>query len=418
MKYSKMAWGLMALTAGLGLGACGGGGGGSTTTNNTTVGVITGFGSVYVNGCEYETTSTSISVDGQPATEDDLSVGDVVEVTGSSNCTTGNAISIKSSNELEGWVDSVSLDANGIGTMVVMGQTVTVNDLTTYEDETLSAIPLAGIVADNIIEVHGFTSDQGTVLATRIELKHLDVNTYLGEIELKGIVNNHNEIAGTFDIGGLSINYLSLSPGFTVTDGLFVEVKFNNSKQPIYLDLENNGKLGYHGDDAEEIEIYGMLASQLTNDQFMVGDQTIKVNTATKFGEDNQPNLQSDLGDAANVGKLFLEVEGYFENGMLVAKEVKLEDDISDNNECKGTVSNLVPVQGEMNMGSFTVLASQPSECEGQTSMSVTVNNNTIMEDDSTAHVSKFNLTYLRDGDLVEVYFDPTTGAAIKLERK
>ena len=83
MKTSKIAWGLIALVAGLGLGACGGGGGGSTAAGgkNVTVGVVTGFGSVYVNGCEYETDSASISVDGQSATEDDLSVGDVVEVT-------------------------------------------------------------------------------------------------------------------------------------------------------------------------------------------------------------------------------------------------------------------------------------------------------------------------------------------------
>ena len=126
MKTSKIAWGLIALVAGLGLGACGGGGGGSTAASgkNVTVGVVTGFGSVYLNGCEYETDSASISVDGQSATEDDLSVGDVVEVTGPANCTHANAVSIKSADELEGWVDSASLDANGVGTMVVMVKTL------------------------------------------------------------------------------------------------------------------------------------------------------------------------------------------------------------------------------------------------------------------------------------------------------
>lgn len=421
MNISKLSYASLAVITALGLSGCGGGGdtAASGPANTTTVGVVSGFGSVYVNGCEYETDSTSISVDGQSATEDDLSVGDVVVVTGPANCTSGNAAQISSSDELEGWVDSVALDVNGVGTMVVMGQTVTVTDMTIFEDDSASVATINDIVADNIVEVHGFSSDQGTILATRVEVKAASLAGYVGELELKGVVNNHNDIASTFDIGALTIAYSAITPGFTITNDLLVEVKFDTSKTPISIEIEDDGKLGYSGDNNEEVEIYGVLTSVLSNNEFVLGEQKIQVTDTTEYEEvDGTVTLQEKLADTNLLGKLYLEVEGKFDGGTLVAKQVEFEDDIADNNECEGTVSNLVATPGEMNAGSFTVNATTPAECEGQTSMDVTVNNSTIMEDDSAANVSKFNFTYLGNGDLVEVYIDPASGAAIKLERK
>ncbi len=412
MNISKLSYVSLAVVAALGLSACGGGS--SSTGSNTapaankTVGVVSGFGSVYVNGCEYETDSASIYVDGQSASEDDLSVGDVVVVTGSANCTTGTATSITSADELEGWVDSNSFATDG--TMVVMGQTVTITDMTTFEDYTGSVATLADIVADHIVEIHGYTSEQGTILATRIEVKATTLSGYIGELELKGVVQS--PITGSFDIGALSIDYSSLPPlGFTITDGLLVEVKFDTSKQVTSIEIEDGGKLGYHGDDDEEVEIYGVLASVLSNNEFMVGEQKVQVSNTTEFEEmDGVTTLQSAMEDTNMLGKLYLEVEGHFENGVLLAESVEFEDDISDNTECTGTVSNLSLTPGEMNSGTLTVNCASP--------VNVTVNNTTIMEDDSTANVSKFNLTYLNNDETVEVYVDPDSGIAIKLERK
>ena len=419
MNILKLSSASLAVIASLGLSGCGGGSTDSTATNNSTVGVISGFGSVYVNGCEDETSSSSISVEGQSATEDDLSVGDVVEVTGPSNCASGTATQIKSADELEGWVDSVSLDANGIGTLVVMGQTVTVTEMTVFEDDSGLIAAMNNIAANHVVEIHGFTSDQGTILATRVEVKATSLAGYLGDLELKGVVKNHDDINSTFDIGALTIDYTSIAPGFTVTNDLLVEVKFDTSKNPVSIEIEGDGKLGYHGDEDEEVEVYGILTSTLSTNEFMLGEEKVQVNDTTEYEEvDGAATLQDKLADTNMLGKLYLEVEGKFVNGVLVAKQVEFEDDITDNNECKGTVSNLAATAGEMNAGSLTINASTTTECYGNNSVDVTVNNSTLMEDDSTANVSKFNLTYLRDGDVVEVYVDPATGAAIKLERK
>ena len=67
---------------------CGGSGDSGTAGNTgiTTVGALTGFGSVYVNGVEYETDEAEYEVEDEAAFDDSaLKVGMVVKVKGSVN---------------------------------------------------------------------------------------------------------------------------------------------------------------------------------------------------------------------------------------------------------------------------------------------------------------------------------------------
>ena len=78
-------------------------------TGISAVGQITGFGSVYVNGIEYDTTGASYDVDDVTASGDSaLSVGMVVEVRGSVNADgrTGSASSIDYDDDIEGIVEN------------------------------------------------------------------------------------------------------------------------------------------------------------------------------------------------------------------------------------------------------------------------------------------------------------------------
>lgn len=75
--------------------ACSGGGGSDAvappaappppSTAVTTTGVITGFGSVHVNGVEFDTDSTDFDSDDDVADETELKVGQVVTLTGTKN---------------------------------------------------------------------------------------------------------------------------------------------------------------------------------------------------------------------------------------------------------------------------------------------------------------------------------------------
>ena len=417
MKISTIAWGIVFAATGLTLAGCSGGGG-SSSGQNTTVGAITSFGSVFVNGCEYEIDpTTTITVDGLPGDESDLRVGDVVEISGPTNCVTGTALSINFADELEGIVDSNAVTA-GVGTMVVMGQNITVNDLTIFEDETGGIATVDAIVAGNVVEISGFGVGTGDIVASRIEVKAA-THTPGNEIEVKGVVSSLDNGASTFAIGGLTVDYsaANLDGISTMEDGLYVEVKATDYTAGSFtlaateVEREDDGEIGHQGNEEDEFEIKGMLTAAYddTSKTFGINDQMILVNDNTELEDITLADLV-----AGNIGILNLEAEGAFNAaGMLIADEVELDDDISDNDEFQGTITILSAATG-MNSGTLTMTV-------GAGSMSVTVDNNTIMKDsnnDGAPQEDKFNFTHLNVGDLIEVHVDPTSGIAVKLERE
>ena len=420
MKFSTFAWGIVIATTGLTLAGCGGGGGTSSASGqNTAVGAITSFGSVFVNGCEYETDDTSFTIDGQPGVESDLRVGDVVEVTGPTNCVSATATSINFADDLEGIVDSNSVSATtSTGTMVVMGQSITVTPITIFEDETGSIATIDAIAAGNVVEISGFGVGKGNVVASRIEVK-ATAHTPNNEIEVKGVVANLDSGASTFTIGGLTVNYglADLDGISTMEDGLYVEVKAIDYTAGSFtlaaskVELENDGKIGHQGDDEDEFEIKGMLTAAYdeTSKTFGINDQMILVDDNTELKDITLAELVE-----AKIGMLNLEAEGSFNtDGMLVAEKVQMDDDISDNDEFQGTITNLSDPAG-MNSGTLTMTV-------GTGNMEVTVDNNTIMKDsnnEGAPQEDKFNFTHLQVGDLIEVHVDPASGIAIKLERE
>ena len=150
--------------------ACSDGGdttGTGTTGVSNTSGVITGFGSVYINGVEYETDNASITIDGSQSAETELGVGDVCALQGSVNAdgVTGTASAIICTDELEGYVLDVSSLIDGIGTMNVMGQIVTVTTDTVFDSDTKASI--ADLIAEDIVEVHGYTDGTGNIFAAK-----------------------------------------------------------------------------------------------------------------------------------------------------------------------------------------------------------------------------------------------------------
>ncbi|VAW83267.1 hypothetical protein MNBD_GAMMA14-1087, partial [hydrothermal vent metagenome] len=171
MNISKLTTIAGAIAVVIGLSACGGGGSGSSTASTAStasVGTITGFGSVFVNGVEFETNGATIVIDGVPGTEADLAVGMVVAMNGSSSGTTGLALSIDVSDEMEGLVQSNSIPpAGNSGTLVIMGQTVTVDVNTLFESNVAGITTIDQIVAGNVVEVSGYSDGNGAVFATR-----------------------------------------------------------------------------------------------------------------------------------------------------------------------------------------------------------------------------------------------------------
>jgi len=138
---------LISLLAGSTLVACGGGSGSSSSVpgssssstpgtaapTETTIaqGVVTGFGSVIVNGVHFDVKDANINVDGSSEVESDLGVGQLVRITGSINADGlhGKATSLVGESRVRAPIDSITLvvDANtgvATGTLVALGQNV------------------------------------------------------------------------------------------------------------------------------------------------------------------------------------------------------------------------------------------------------------------------------------------------------
>jgi hypothetical protein len=121
------------------LAGCGGSGssdapgtpGTPSATNQTTVGQITGFGSIYVNGIEFDTAGASYEVDDALASDDDaLAVGMVVKVEGSVSADglSGTAFSVSYDDDVEGVVENLTAtDDDNIKTFEVMDTTVVID---------------------------------------------------------------------------------------------------------------------------------------------------------------------------------------------------------------------------------------------------------------------------------------------------
>jgi len=154
------------LAAAAALVACGGGSGMSSTTPPGSAplmatGTITGFGSIYVNGVHFKTTSATIRKNRQVVAQSALKVGEVARIKGSKNNSDGS-----------GNADSVDVDENVVGpiatidttlnTLTVLGQTVKIDAGTSFSSDVQPA-DITGLKVDDFVEVSGLTAADGTI---------------------------------------------------------------------------------------------------------------------------------------------------------------------------------------------------------------------------------------------------------------
>lgn len=328
-----------AVAAALGLAACGGGGGsGGTATQPPTSsnpppassakvsasGVITGFGSVYVNGVRYDTSAAEIEFEDEGRkTEDALRLGMKVKIEGERDGDDRRADRIRYDDDLEGPVSAIQPDASnpGLGSFTVAGQQVTVDDNTVFDDsigdnngdgsiDLLDLDPAGGTI---VVEVSGFQTDAG-ILATRVE-RDDDQAGSDDDVEVKGYVTDLDAAAGTFRIRDLTVAWTADDldsedfPDGTLTEDVFVEVEGTLlADGTLEADsIEREDDFGRGDGDEGEFEIEGILQAV---------DTASSPNTITIDGNaipvDDAGRLAGHVGER-------VEVEGTFDaNGVLI----------------------------------------------------------------------------------------------------
>jgi hypothetical protein len=137
---------LLFLTSCSGTGTDSGGSGG-TGSPVVSSGAVTGFGSVIVNGTEFNILEeTAITLDdGQPGSEDDLRLGQVVTIRGTldPDGTVGSAETITVASNVEGPIDSIEFDDDRL---VVLGQLALIDEMTQFGDTPFDELMVGNIV--------------------------------------------------------------------------------------------------------------------------------------------------------------------------------------------------------------------------------------------------------------------------------
>jgi hypothetical protein len=328
----------------------GGGGGGQVAgggiggTGVISAGAITAFGSVEVNGTKFDTSNAAIIINGveigvgDDFVPDNLELGMVVTVEGKIK-EDGSFVAdrvIYSANVV-GPVENISdIDAT-TKEIVVLGQTVIVNVITSFEGTDFN-----DITEDDVVAVSGYFDDNGVIRATFLE-KTGDITSIL-EFGVTGFVENLDPDLKTFMINGLRIDYSSISsnlPEGIPAEDQFVEVegRLAAGGEMIAMTIELADELG--GEDGDEIEIMGFVTEIISeNDiiKFKIGNQEVHVDSDPEIVVyvDGEP---SDI----TLGQK-LEAEGSLVDGILIAVEIEFWE--PDQIEVEGIVDEVVFIDG------------------------------------------------------------------------
>ena len=365
-------------------GTAGGGIGGSgITVSAVSVGSVASFGSIIVNDVEFDTTNAEVVVEGEVRGTGDaavtslLSRGMVVRVEGRLDGErTGTAARVVFNDNVEGPVESITaLDAL-VTELVVMGQTVRVDDRTVFQNVTLGAIGVG-----NVLEVSGLVDQAGTIFATYVNKKS-DSLTASAPVELKGIVQNLNTITRRFTINSLTIDYTTATvSGFSGADplqGNLAEIKGRviDPDMLVAASVVFENELGR--DDIDTAEIEGFVTQFTSISRFAVGTVVIATDGATVFND----VVAEDLGIGTR-----LKIRGSLNSRIVLADEVALADKV----KLESDVDSVDPQGGSLSLVGLYVGENSPSPI-------------VIATDASTKFTGVTGLNEIVPGDHVKVF--------------
>jgi hypothetical protein len=326
---------LLTATSALLVASCGGGGQTAGIDRGGVVsGPVTGYGSVWVNGARYRTDVASIEVNGLPATEDDLQIGQVVVLSSVGAGSELSAERIVYESNLKGPVETVdTVDSS----FVALGQKILVTADTLFEPPA----DITSLLPDQIVEVSGLVGESGVIHATYIELEDAPY-----ELQLTGKVSAAQS-GQSFEINGqvVSIDFSGYSghsgymgdggesfPFGEPRDGDWVRVIVSEGDEPKFSSAGEilATTVGYRGarsdaEDGDEGEIEGLISHFVDlgdmNYTFRLAGFEVVANVDTEYDDGTAANLANDVR---------VEVEGVFDaTDALVAEEIefRLEGD-------------------------------------------------------------------------------------------
>ena len=347
--------------------SCGGGGGaliaggGIDGTGIISTGIIAAFGSIFVNGSEFDTSNAVIIVDGKElgigddVVLDNLDVGRLVTVEGSPGADDESFVAdrVIYSNNVDGPVQSItSIDAR-TKEIIVMGQTVILNVNTEFKDTGFEAIAL-----DDMVEVSGLYDDTGTIWATFIGKTGMFTPGL--EVEVTGYVSNLDTGLKTFSINALTVDYRSADtsglPDDLLTEEMLVEVDGRlDVTGGVLVAATIEPDDGLDAENADLIEITGFVTKVASTTEFMVDGQVVIIDPEAVFVDGTREDITPGVK---------LEAEGSLVDSILYAWEIEFWE--PDQVEVEDVVTDIVS-PAEFTVGDQLVQTDEHTVFDGGT---------------------------------------------------
>ena len=259
-----------------------GGGGGQAAM---TIGPISGFGSVFVDGAEFATGSATLTMDGGATTEAAFRLGQIAAVTGTGG---SSATQIVTTTRLAGPVTAIDLAA---GTVTLLGQTVLITG-DTIIDPGVAPTDVGGLALGTVILVDGYRTSSG-LIASRFERAGAPQ-----PFRASGIVSQLNGSAQTLALGRTTISFAALGvlPA-GVTNGAFVVATGSalgtattlNATQLAPLTESPAGRSGDAG------VVHGAITRFASAADFDVAGQPVTTTVATSYIDGVATSLAADV---------------------------------------------------------------------------------------------------------------------------
>jgi hypothetical protein len=320
------------------LAACGsggtdlaGGGIGGTGYTAASVGTVEGFGSVIVGGVRYDTSAAEIFVDnrsvgsGDGASIQNLAVGMVVRVEGRvAEDGSARADRVYFGRNLRGAVESVT-DLDSVSRQaVILGQTVILDDRTSCSNTTAASIGV-GMVLD----VSGYDDETGRIAATYVN-RVFDALPPGEEVDIRGVVQNRNAQAQTYDIQGFTIDYaaadLGALPGAAPENGQLIRARGTRvaADRLVASRLETEEEFGSGVFD--DVYLEGIVARVHAPGEFAIGRYTVRTGPETEYNnlkpQDVAPGTRVVVRGAL-AGRVITALNVY------LAERIRMESDVS-----------------------------------------------------------------------------------------
>lgn len=361
------------------LSACGGGGGGSIGIadggirgTGSSVGPVSGFGSVFVNGVKFETRNIpnrSVDSNDDISSEDDLEKGMILRVEGVWRPdNTGEAERLEYDDTFRGPISDVVLpDAanNAPGSFRMLGQTIR------FDNRTVVRVGNGELTDDMTVRVSAWRTGDGYRAS------------YVGSVttgpdfplELEGRIEEVNpdrfRIGTQWIRGGLNVGY----PGdLTINDvvvGALVEVEgrfLSPGGDIIAAEIRFADDRRFRGEEDEDIELSGPVQSlNLSGSTFLLNGVPVDFDGQTEFDDFSRSRIADGL---------LVQVEGEFRSGRVYAEEIEL---LEGNAEVEAAVQSADPSANELIVGGVTVR----------------ITNNTLIDSDDDITNNVFDADFL-----------------------